>query len=100
MAATNEAGNLIWVYIDKTTYEIKYGTEEDAQLNLPGPFSWTPDDRRLTFEGWEGFVAIEELPSLWALYFDKDDDGLRTKVIPGTRVLEIELSRKETRLIR
>lgn len=31
------------------------------------------------------------------MYFDVDDDGLKSKVAPGVRVLEIELSRKEKR---
>ncbi|EMR72329.1 hypothetical protein UCREL1_635 [Eutypa lata UCREL1] len=49
----------------------------------------------MTLEGWEGFVAVEEFPGIWALYFDRDDDGLVTKVPMGTRVLEIELTRRE-----
>lgn len=86
-----------WVYVDKETYEVKYGVRLDAQPNLTGPFDCTRQDRRLTFDGWEGFCAVEEFPTLWALYFDKDDDGLRSKVAPGTRVLDIELTRKEKR---
>lgn len=43
-----------WVYIDKVTYEVKYGVRADAQLNLAGPFDCTRQDRRLTFDGWEG----------------------------------------------
>ena len=31
------------------------------------------------------------------MYFDLGDDGLKSRVAPGTRVLEIELSRKEKR---
>ena len=81
--------------MDQATYEVKYGVRADAQPNLTGPFDCTRLDRRLTFEGWEGFVAVEESPLLWALYFDRDDNGLRGKVQPGTRVLEVELSRKE-----
>lgn len=49
----------------------------------------------MTFEGWEGFVAVEDYPGMWALYFDRDDDGLATKVPMGTRVLEVELTRRE-----
>lgn len=94
---TDLAPIMNWVYIDKETHEAKYGVRVDAQPNLTGPFDCTRQDRRMTFEGWEGWCAVEEAAGLWALYFDVSDDGLRSKVAPGTRVLEIELSRKEKR---
>ncbi|KAK5627375.1 hypothetical protein RRF57_003090 [Xylaria bambusicola] len=86
---------LNWIYVDKETYEVKYGLRTDAQPHLTGPFDCTRQDRRMTFEGWEGFVAVEDYPGMWALYFDRDDDGLATKVPMGTRVLEVELTRRE-----
>lgn len=88
---------LNWIYVDNDTYEVKYGVRLDAQDNVTGPFDCTRQDRRMTLEGWEGFVVVEEAPSLWALYFDRDDDGLRSKLGPGKRVLEIELWRREKR---
>ncbi|OCL13791.1 hypothetical protein AOQ84DRAFT_309952 [Glonium stellatum] len=94
---TDVAPIMNWVYVDKETYEVKYGVRLDAQPNLTGPFDCTRQDRRLTFEGWEGFCAVEEYPTIWALYFDRDDDGLRSKLPLGTRILEIELTRKEKR---
>jgi hypothetical protein len=54
----------------------------------------------MTFEKWEGFCAAEEEPYLWALYFDRDDNGLRGKIRPGTRVLDLELRRVEKRYTR
>ncbi|KAI0197178.1 hypothetical protein EV127DRAFT_450204 [Xylaria flabelliformis] len=86
---------LNWIYVDKNTYEVKYGLRTDAQEHLTGPFDCTRQDRRMTLEGWEGFVAVEDYPGVWALYFDRDDDGLVTKVPMGTRVLEVELTRRE-----
>ncbi|KAI1124377.1 hypothetical protein F5Y10DRAFT_249499 [Nemania abortiva] len=86
---------LNWIYVDKNTYEVKYGLRTDAQEHLTGPFDCTRQDRRMTLEGWEGFVAVEDYPGVWALYFDRDDDGLITKVPMGTRVLEVELTRRE-----
>jgi hypothetical protein len=94
---TDVAPIMNWVYVDKETHEVKYGVRGDAQPNLTGPFNCTRQDRRLTFEGWEGWCAVEEQSGLWALYFDVGDDGLRSKVAPGTRVLDVELSRKEKR---
>lgn len=52
----------------------------------------------MTFKGWEGFAAVEENPGVWALYFDLDDDGLRGKLSPGVRVLDVELTRREMRM--
>ncbi|KAH7083192.1 hypothetical protein BKA63DRAFT_584465 [Paraphoma chrysanthemicola] len=94
---TDVAPVMNWVYIDRETHEAKYGVRVDAQPNFTGPFDCTRQDRRLTFAGWEGWCAVEEQPGSWALYFDVDDDGLKSKVTPNTRVLEIELSRKEKR---
>jgi hypothetical protein len=54
----------------------------------------------MTLEGWEGFVVVEEQPGSWALYFDRDDDGLKGKVGAGVRVLEVELWRREKRWVR
>lgn len=86
---------LNWIYVDKKTYEVKYGVRADAQDNITGPFDCTKQDRRLSLEGWEGFCAVEELPGIWALYYDRDDNGLKNKVPMGTRVLEVELTRRE-----
>lgn len=86
---------LNWVYVDKDTFEVKYGLRVDAQPHHTGPFDCTRQDRRMTLEGWEGFCAVEETPGVWAVYFDVDDNGLRRKVPMGTRVLEIELIRRE-----
>lgn len=94
---TDVAPIINWVYIEKETHEVKYGVRADAQPNLTGPFDCTRQDRRLTFDGWEGWCAVEEYEGYWCLYFDIDDDGLKSKVAPGIRVLEIELSRKEKR---
>jgi hypothetical protein len=94
---TDDAPIMNWVYVDKETCEVKYGVRLDAQPNLTGPFGCTRQDRRLTFDGWEGWCVVEEGPGRWALYYDVADDGLRSKVKPGTRVLDVELSRKEKR---
>jgi hypothetical protein len=78
-----------WIYIDKDTYELKYGVRVDAQPNLTGPFDCMRQDRRLTFEKWEGFVAVKieegDNTGMWALYFDRDDDGLKGKLGEGER---------------
>lgn len=90
---------LNWVYLDKNTYEIKYGAREEAQGHILGPWNWTDDEAGLTLEGWEGFVAVEVVRgidggrSLWQLYFDRNDDKLKGKV-SGKRILEVSLERR------
>ena len=92
----DEPPQLNWIYVDQDTYEIKYGNRLESEDHLVGPWDCTKIDKRLTLEGWEGFMAVEVEKGLWALYFDRDDDGLKTKV-SKKRILEIELARKERR---
>lgn len=97
---------LKWIYVHRRTMEVRYGSREEAKGHLLGPFGWTAggqgeesgeegDDEccGLTIEHWEGFVAVEERSGLWALYYDRGDDGLRD-VVTRTRVLQCSLERK------
>lgn len=73
---------LNWVYVDPETHHIKYGTrpQVDEAQGVAGPWDVTAGigtdkgtgllggGRRLMFEGWEGFVAVEEMVEL-------QDDG-------------------------
>jgi len=91
---------LNWVYVDKDTHEVKYGVRAEAESGLVGPWNCTQIDRRLTFQGWEGFIAVQEDDGddMWALYFDCDDDGLTGQDRIGNkdkRMLEVEVWRKE-----
>jgi len=98
LVTTINAENFLnWVYIGSSTYRVKHGVRVEAQAQLTGPMDLvTPKsgDKRLSFEGWEGFVAVEEEPDQWALYFDKDDNGLRDKA-KGRPVVELELVRMD-----
>lgn len=85
-----------WIYIDRDTYEMRFGTRPYAEHNPHGPFDCTRQDRRLNFGGWEGWLAVQE-GDFWALYFDLDGDRLASKVEAGTPVLDIELWRREVR---
>jgi hypothetical protein len=96
---SNEPPQLNWIYVDQETYEVKYGPREDSENQLVGPWDCTRIDKRITLEGWEGFMAVEEGEGSWALYFDRDDNGLQSKGFKG-RVLEVEMTRKERRKAR
>ena len=85
---------LNWIYVDKDTNEVKYGDKHQSAGHVMGPWNCTKIDRRMTFEGWEGFLAVREKKGEWAVYFDREDDGLKGKVL-GRRMLEVEIWRRE-----
>ncbi|KAI3326749.1 hypothetical protein HD806DRAFT_416760 [Xylariaceae sp. AK1471] len=86
-----------WIYVDRWSYELKFGNRAWADDNWPVPWDYTRQDRRLTFGGWEGFLAVKE-GDFWALYFDIDEDHLKGKVAEGTPILEVVLLRVEMRV--
>ena len=43
---------------------------------MVGPWDWTKDERVITLENSDAFVAVEEEEGQWALYFDRDGDDL------------------------
>ncbi|KAH6718673.1 hypothetical protein BKA61DRAFT_473769 [Leptodontidium sp. MPI-SDFR-AT-0119] len=95
---SDDPPQLNWIYIDKDTYEIKYGLKLQAEGNLVGPWDVTPIDRRLNFDDWEGFAVVEEKEGVWALYFDVDDDGLAAKVLVTKRIMEVKLTRRKIKI--
>ena len=84
-----------WIFVDRNTYQMRFGTRVVSDGNFTGPWDCTRQDRRLTFAGWEGFCAVLEEGGIWGLYFDRDGDSLRGKLGPGRVVIEVELLRKE-----
>ncbi|KAK4952221.1 hypothetical protein LTR28_006729, partial [Elasticomyces elasticus] len=98
---------LNWIYVDKSSHEVKYANRSGSIAHHVGDFDWTDeeDDSRVTFDGWEGFLAVEEEREgrrgagadgerdVWALYFDMDDDGLAGRK-KGRRTLEVGLGRR------
>lgn len=99
---TRDPPMLNWVYVDKTSYELKYANRSGSIEQLVGDYDWTDEfeDSALTFDGWEGFVAVEEEGlkdeegrTRWSLYVDVKDDGLKEKK-KGRRSLEVRLKRR------
>lgn len=87
---------LNWIYIDKDTFECKYASRSGSIMHHVGDFDWTTEDNEdsmVTFDKFEGFVAMEEEEGKWALYFDHDDDGLKSKK-KGRRTVEVHLQRR------
>ncbi|KAK1453339.1 hypothetical protein CMEL01_04998 [Colletotrichum melonis] len=83
-----------WIYVDRDTYEVKFGTRPYAQHNYTGPFDCTRQDKRLTFASWEGFCVVKT-GNFWSLYFDVEQDGLKSKLPEGVTTLEVDLLRVE-----
>lgn len=87
---------LNWIYIDKDSFECKYASRSGSIMHHVGDFDWTTDeneDSMVTFDGFEGFVAVEEEGGIWALYFDHDDDDLKAKN-KGRSTVEVHLQRR------
>jgi hypothetical protein len=103
--------------VDEQSHAVCYGPKSEAEGHVVGPWDCTRIDKRVTLEGWEGFMAVEEVEyedeqeekdadsggwneegqrKSWALYFDRDDNGLAGK-IEGWTICEVELTRKERR---
>jgi hypothetical protein len=98
LVSTIEFKTLNWIYVDKRTMELKYGSRDEADGHILGPFGRTEDGVGLTLENWEGFVAVEERRdsdshSKWALYYDREDNNLRD-IVTRTRVLQCSLERR------
>lgn len=102
IVSTINAENMLnWVFVDKESYQLRHGIRADAQSQLTGPMSLTSSDGEewhFAFDGWEGFVAVEQDDG-WTLYFDKDDNGLSGRR-NGRAVVEIELFRSPLRQTR
>jgi hypothetical protein len=52
-----------------------------SEPHLVGPWDCIRIGKRITLENWEGFMTVRETPSLWALYFDREDDGLMARFL-------------------
>ncbi|PQE06717.1 hypothetical protein CJF30_00008625 [Rutstroemia sp. NJR-2017a BBW] len=82
---------LNWIYVDKETLEMKYGTRSETLGNLAHPWDWTEDEQNITLEEDEGFVAIEVEPGLWQLFFDENGD--LSGLPKGKKIQEVCLKR-------
>ena len=75
---------LNWVYTDSETYRVTYGIRVKAEQEITGPMGLTlmaeGAGSKITMDGWDGFMAVEDDEGDWSLYFDKDSDGLRGKL--------------------
>lgn len=90
---------LNWVYVDRTTLEVRHGSKSQSLPNIVGSWDWTlPDREGVVLEKLEGWMAVEEGEKgsgQWGLYFDKDDDGLEgVEALKGKRRVVISLDRK------
>ena len=87
---------LNWIYVDKDTYELRYGNRSASYEHHVGPWDWTEEDETgVTFDGREGFMAVEDKRTgEWQVYFDRDDDNLKGKLPKERKRLQISLERK------
>lgn len=52
---------LNWMYVDKDTGAVRYGSRKDTVGHVIGPWAWSEDEQFLTMDGddWR-FIAVEE----------------------------------------
>jgi hypothetical protein len=90
---------LNWIYLDPESLQIWHGLRVETEKGLPGPWGarvCADGEIRFLWDRWEGFMAVEtEEQGLWALCFDRHDNGLKGKVEEGKRIVELELIRVE-----
>lgn len=83
-----------WIFFDKETLKGRWGNKSASIDNIKGPWDWTDYEDGMTLEGKEAFVAVEEEPGEWALYFDRHENG---RGLPqGKLSLPISLDREPT----
>lgn len=82
---------LNWIFVDKDTLELRYGSRKDSLDHVVGPWNWTEDEANVTLEDDEGFVVIEQEDGRWKVYYDREGD--RTG-LPRGKTKEICLRRQ------
>lgn len=88
---------LNWLFADRTTRELRYGSRAEAKKHVVGHWDWTEDEQGLTLDGEECLVAVEEESGGfgWAVYWDRDDDALKgIELGREKRVLRVSLERR------
>jgi len=100
VSTIDDQNMLNWVYVDADTYKVTYGTRAEAEKgHLTGPMGLTlmaDGNSKITMDGWDGYMAVEDGRGEWSLYFDKDSDGLSGKIDESDteRVAQVELIRE------
>lgn len=89
---------LNWIYIDKTSMELKYGNKSASIEHHIGPWDWTEDEEQVVFDDMEAayinaFYVVERLPGRWQLFFDFSGDQLATLLPKNMKRVQVELHR-------
>jgi hypothetical protein len=84
---------LNWIFVDRTSLQVRYGNKTSSIEHFTGPWDWTSEGLRVTFDNYEAFCAMEESPGKWVLCYDMDDDRL-ARLRSGRRVLDCYLHRQ------
>lgn len=74
---------LNWMYADKDTGAIRYGSRKDTTGHVVGPWGWSEDEQFLTIDGddWR-FIAVEvevaaggQARKCWEVFLSRDQNG-------------------------
>lgn len=83
---------LNWIYADNDGLFFSYGNRTQSIKHHVGEWDWSKSQARLTFDEYEGFVAVREGEG-WILAFDMEDDGFKDYK-NGRKVIEVRLERR------
>ena len=102
---------LNWIYVDRKTFELKYGNRTQSKPHRVGSWGWTTELDEgefsneeeeaggLLLDGDEYFVIVEpengtDGDGKWEVRWDGKDDGLKgVEGIKGRKVLRVSLER-------
>lgn len=96
-SSTKQKPKLNWIYVDRSTCQLKYGPRSEAKKHIIGSWDWTDDEQGITLDDAECLVAVEESRGGygWAVYWDEKDDRLKDlNVGKEKRVLRCSLERR------
>ncbi|CAM1510610.1 Fc.00g009450.m01.CDS01 [Cosmosporella sp. VM-42] len=85
-----------WIFVNKDTHAVAYGSRKDTIGHVIGPWGWSEDERFVTLqEGYDNFVAVKEDADggvRWAVYWDPD--GKILEEVGQERCRPIQLRRR------
>lgn len=91
---------LNWIYIDKTTKEVKHGTGSASRENEHGSWGFAEETGEMQINGdSEGWVAVEEPEGsgVWALFHDGEEVSEEGEegdlVLEGREFFKVEVVR-------
>ncbi|KAI9739461.1 MAG: hypothetical protein M1818_005149 [Claussenomyces sp. TS43310] len=82
---------LNWIYVNRDTLQLEYGTKTQSQGHIVGSWGWSANERYLALEDEQRFVVVHENGE-WSLYYDEIGD--LTGLPDSPQILDVQLQRR------